>query len=492
MPPDRDPLALLASLVLEDGRRWGEAAVGWQWADAEAVLAQEGPRYHFLTRPRGASKTTDLAGVGLVLLAEVLAASSQAYAVAADSDQAALLVRECAGFVARTPRSLWPAGAPVVESRRVVVPSGSSLVVLPADGASAYGLRPALLIADEFAQWADTPNTRTLWEAALSSLAKTAGARLVILTTAGSPEHPAYKLLGLAREAPERWRVQEVPGPTPWLDDRILAEQRRLLLPSQYARLHLNVWTAPEDRLSTRADVLACVGHDGPVEREAGRRYVITVDLGLKRDRTVVAVASVPTAGQRVVRLDRLDVWKGTLARPVVLGDVEDHVLALARHYHCHVRGDPWQAVGMFQRLRSRGVAVDEFVFTPASGSRIAVGLFLAIRDRLVDLIDDEELVDELASVRLTERAPNVWKLDSSTARAHDDRAVVLGMAVDYLTARGTGGPVRVSSVATRRIDARPVRPGRRGVAGERLSSAESIVERRRRDFPTYEPGLGR
>ncbi len=34
----RAALNLLASLVLDIGRRWGEAAVAAQWADAQAVL----------------------------------------------------------------------------------------------------------------------------------------------------------------------------------------------------------------------------------------------------------------------------------------------------------------------------------------------------------------------------------------------------------------------------------------------------------------------
>lgn len=139
-----DPLALLAALVHEDGRRRGEAAVSWQWDDAAAVLAESGPRYHFLTRPRGGSKTGDLAAVGLVLLAEVMPAGCSSYAVAADADQAGLLLRECAGFVARSPEQIWPGGAvPRVERYRVAMPNGATLTVLPADGASAFGLRPA-------------------------------------------------------------------------------------------------------------------------------------------------------------------------------------------------------------------------------------------------------------------------------------------------------------------------------------------------------------
>lgn len=63
-----DPLGFLASLVLEDGRRWGEAAQPWQWEDAASILDLRGPPNHYMTRPRGASKTTDVGGVSLATL----------------------------------------------------------------------------------------------------------------------------------------------------------------------------------------------------------------------------------------------------------------------------------------------------------------------------------------------------------------------------------------------------------------------------------------
>ena len=62
-----DVLNVLGGLVLEDGRDWGDAATPWQWDDARAVLdpGSKGPRSHFLTRPRGASKTSDVGGVAI-------------------------------------------------------------------------------------------------------------------------------------------------------------------------------------------------------------------------------------------------------------------------------------------------------------------------------------------------------------------------------------------------------------------------------------------
>jgi hypothetical protein len=72
-------LDLLAALVLEDGRRWGEVATDWQWEDAEAILDPASPTpNHFLTRPRGASKTGDLAAVLLVVLLEQMPPGARA------------------------------------------------------------------------------------------------------------------------------------------------------------------------------------------------------------------------------------------------------------------------------------------------------------------------------------------------------------------------------------------------------------------------------
>ena len=62
-------LGLLASLVLENGVRWGVAATPWQWQDGRAICdPNTATPYHYLTRPRSTSKTTDLAAIVLAQL----------------------------------------------------------------------------------------------------------------------------------------------------------------------------------------------------------------------------------------------------------------------------------------------------------------------------------------------------------------------------------------------------------------------------------------
>lgn len=483
-----DPLSLLSALVLDSGALWGEEATGWQRADAEALLRLDlgAPRLHFITRPRGGSKTTDAGGVALAALITQAPPRSTSHAYARDRDQAALLVDAIGGLVART----GLAGLVEVGSWSVTVrASGARLAVESADAASAYGHLPFLVVADELAQWPTARGARALWEAIVSGLPKRPDSRLAVLTTAGDPAHWSAGVLANARTS-ARWHVSEVPGPLPWADPGDLAEQARMLPASAYARLHLNRWTAAEDRLVSTEDLAACVTLDGPQRPDPRHRYVIGLDLGLKNDRTVLAVCHAEHASAQLVRpgarpggsgsapavpgpaatalplvvLDRLHVLSGTQARPVQLADVEAIAHEAATAYRAPIRLDPWQAVGLAQRLRARGVAVVEWTFSPVSVGRLAMTLHLLLREHRLALPDDAELLDELATVRLRESRPGVYRLDHD-ASAHDDRAVALGLAALALVERPETGrgsiTVPTGSLVRTTVDARPVRPTR-------------------------------
>jgi hypothetical protein len=68
-------------------------------------------------------------------------------------------------------------------------------------------------------------------------LAKVPGCRFVCLTSAGEPGHMSHKVLQDALKAPDRWRVSQVPGPLPWVNEADLQAQG--LRDSEYSRLHL-------------------------------------------------------------------------------------------------------------------------------------------------------------------------------------------------------------------------------------------------------------
>ncbi|MFP5450377.1 MAG: terminase large subunit domain-containing protein [Thermoleophilia bacterium] len=282
-------LDLLAGLVLEDGRRWGEAADKRQWADARALLTP-GSRtpYSFMTRARGWSKTTDVAGATIAAMLVQAPAGADLYAAASDRDQSALMRRAIEGFVARTPALL---GRLQVDRWQVTATgSGAQLTMLAADASGAYGLRPRWLVVDELAAWPDTEAARELWLALTSAMGKVKGSRLAVITSAGSPGHWSFEQLKHARGA-DLWRVSEIDGPPPWASEDRLAEQRARLLPSQYERLFENRWTEGEDSLVTAADLDAALRlYEWPLAPVKGRRYFAGVDLSQTRDRTVVAL----------------------------------------------------------------------------------------------------------------------------------------------------------------------------------------------------------
>ncbi|MGI9084761.1 MAG: hypothetical protein ACR2FE_05650 [Aeromicrobium sp.] len=196
-------------------------------------------------------------------------------------------------------------------------------------------------------------------------------------------------------------------------------------------------------------DLAACVVLDGPLDPDSRHRYVIGLDLGLKDDRTVLTVchaerdAAAPLALPRIV-LDRLHVLSGTQTNPVKLADVEAIAYEAATAYRAPIRLDPWQAIGLAQQLRDRGVTVQEWNFSDVSVGRLAMILHLLLREHRLALPDDPDLLDELAAVRLREKRPGVYRLDHDAGQ-HDDRAVALGLAALALTEKPDPGRGSVS-----------------------------------------------
>ena len=432
-----DSQAVLDSLVLEDERTWGEAATDWQKEDAAAVLSGQ-PPFHFLTRPRGGSKTTDQAGIALALLCAEAPAGTHSYCFAADRDQAGLLLDALSGFVRRTPGldklvkvDRWSARS---------IRNGADLTVMPADGPGTFGLRPWFVAVDELSVWPGDTSHHQVWEAVITAMGKVPGARLVVITNAGAPDHWSAKELDTARSSPY-WRVREVDGPLPWTDAEYLEEMQRRLPPSTYARRFLNQWVASEDRLTTPAMLSKLVRHPRPLPPEEGQRYWIALDVGVVNDRTVATVGHRIFVGPREDRvaklvIDRMQVWQGSKVEPVDLAQVEEWVAASSALYNgAVVVFDPHQAAQLTQGLRRRGIGTIQQTFNQQTNAQMALALYRLISGNLIELPADPALDEELLRVQIRETGPGLIRLDHATGQ-HDDRAVTLGMlAVHFLAA---------------------------------------------------------
>ena len=415
-------LDILCSLVLEIELRWGEAATPVQLADARAVLADDSPSYHFITRARGYSKTGDMAGV-LVALLLTLPPGSRLYWLAADEDQGRLALDSIEGYLERT--DLLRGALDVQASRVVSTTTGSRLDVLPADAASSWGLRPAFICVDEFAQWPETPNARRLWESLSSAVLKVRGARIAAITTAGDPRHFSRKILEHAKGS-DLWRVSEAPGPAPWTPADRLAEQRARLPEAVYRQLFENEWVEAEGAFLSPAALDACFDLPGPaIRRDRRRRYFAGLDLGHTHDRTAAAVVHREADG---VHLDRLSTWSGSRHEPVSFAAVEREIVRAHDEFRFRLSADPWQALHVLERLRREGIRAEEVAFSAGLKQRLASTLLQAVNDRALHLYPDDELRDELLGLHLVQK-PGGWTFDHSSG-SHDDRAIALSLAM--------------------------------------------------------------
>lgn len=423
------PAELAAGMVLEDGRTWGSVAAPFQLEDLRTIFAAE-VLWHYLTRPRGGSKSTDLAVMLLAWLVCDAGPGEHGYIVASDRDQGAFAVLDAIiGLVRRTPALQ---GRVTVQANKVVATSGATVEVLSADAASTWGLRPKFLVVDELAAWPDTRNARNVWTALISATGKMPGCRLVCLTSAGEPSHWSHKVLATARKS-KRWHVNEVPGPLPWADSENLAEQRLILTDSQYQRLHMNVWTEAEDRLVSLEDLEAAMVLDGDLPPQPGVRYCVSLDAGLVRDRTVVMVGHREETpdGPRVV-VDALWRRQGTRRNPVELDEVEEAIADYHARYPGSVFVDEARADYLVQRIRKREIPIHVFNFTTTSVGLLASALIRALRTHSLLLPNDPVLRDELLTVRIRENSAGVARLDHDSA-GHDDHAVACSLLVYWL-----------------------------------------------------------
>jgi hypothetical protein len=280
-------------------------------------------------------------------------------------------------------------------------------------------------------------------------MVKRAGSRTVIVTTPSSPTHWSHALWQTALDDP-LWRTSLVSGPAPWQDAGELESERRRLPHSLWRRLFKCEWAAADDAIADSAAVAACVRHDGPLPPKPDTGYVISFDLSTSHDHTAVVVAhAADRDGRRVIVTDRIEAWVPRGGQ-VDLADVESWIKQASKDYNnAQVIGDPYQAALMVQRLRDAGLRVKPVTFSAGSNSRRAQMLMRLIRDRDLDLPDDDALKRELLSLRLTEGStPGVVKLarDNSSQGRHD-RATSLMLAAEELLGRPAGSIVRAYGV---------------------------------------------
>lgn len=436
------PAAFRAALLVDTDA--GEKPLGgvldpWQAGDFAALdpgwlaVTQRGkpeaPKLRcYLERPRGHSKTNDLA----VMVSWALFASRRQItivAAAADADQARLL-RDAIAKLIRL--NSWLAEFLNAQRDRIVNEhTGSALIILSADADSSYGLTPDAIVVDELCHWSDAGES--LWQSLFSAAAKRSNCLLTIISNAGTGEGQSWqwKVRESAR-TDEAWHFSRLDGPVAsWISPKHLAEQRRMLPPIAFDRLWLNQWTSGQGDAITEADLQAALRLDAPPkEREPGLVYVAGLDLGLSRDASALVVVGVDAEGERV-RLVDCQAWKPAPGGRVQIELIEAAIVAAHDRWKlAGVNFDPWNCAYLAERLGVLGVPMIETSFSSKNLANMASAVVESFRDRRIELYPEASLLHDLRGLRVVERSFG-YRLDATRDKhGHSDRAIALALAL--------------------------------------------------------------
>lgn len=501
-----DPKAFRNALVIDaDGgaRALGKCIDSFQRKDFEAldeswqrVAGQRKEcRYlrAYLERPRGHSKTSDLA----VMVTWVLFASSRrltGVAAAADKDQAKLL-RDAVERLVRANR--WLQQLLTIDRYRVHNKhTGSELEMISSDAATSYGLTPDFILCDELTHWGNDE----LWVSLFSAAAKRVNCMLVIISNAGTGCGSSWQWkLREAARLDSGWYFHSLDGPqASWISEKHLAEQRRLLPPQFYDRLWNNIWAAGAGDALREDDIAAAIKLKGPLSgRKPGWVFYAGLDLGLSRDASALAIVgrhvgyedepkpkkleelddttrtlieagllesnplfdhrqlsiASPDAGtikwhhpSNKLALAYLRVWQPERGKRVKLGPIEAKLVELHRRFNLAcVATDPWQAAQLIERARQKGIRAEPIDPNPKNLRAICSEMLEAFNERRLKLFKNDRLLSDLRALRIEEKSYGMRLTSPRGPNGHGDAATALGLALLAAKRRGGGQATRLN-----------------------------------------------
>lgn len=421
-------------------------AEDWQWSLArrigraiEAVAgvrgSYKGPRFFWLTLPRGHDKTSFI-GRQLNWALGFTKRPIHCNAAGGDKDQADYLAQFMRAESSLNP---WLKKRINYQNYKVVGQHDSRLWIMAADAMSSFGNKSDIVICDELTHW----DNGDLFHALLSGAEKRPDSVLVVITNAGllgSWQHEAM----LRMKEWDHAYVYESPGPIArWMNTDRIKQIADTLPKGMASRVLFNKWVDSSEGCGylTRAEAQACVdrattmGLGIAFVGKPGVKYYASVDYGSVKDRTAMCVGHFE---KDIFVVDRLDVHQGDSEHRVPIELVENWI----RDVHAKFNGpwfsvDPYQMEGVIQKLQFQ-IKLERFEARGGKANyEMAVNLHnLAVNGRLAwplgagDLMVDgrrHTLVDEISELVVK---PMVYgyRFDHQSGK-HDDRCVAVGMA---------------------------------------------------------------
>ncbi|WP_145259868.1 terminase large subunit domain-containing protein [Planctomycetes bacterium Pan216] len=455
--------------VAEDRQVRDFAALDGALLRAAGFTSDSGLSRAWLERPRGGSKTMDIAVMSLWLVG-LSRRRVKGIVGATDKDQGRLLIEAIDALLDANPylREI----VEVQRSRILHLHTSSEMAVISSDSWSSYGPTPDIIIAEEFAHWASAAGEK-FWHSLFSSSAKRSHATLIVITNAGFVSSWQHSLREKIMVDPA-WYFSSWDSPAGWMSPEAIDEQRRFLPPSVFGRLFENRWVTdrgdglPEYAIDAAFDY-GVTSADKPLP---GYDFVLGVDLSVSRDATAIAVVGKQRATGRL-RLFQLKMWQPNKRWKVPLDEVQ---AAIIRAYDIFspmvVAFDAKEAALMTQQISKArpSMSILTVHYDAKTYNRLTQSFIEAFLDQRIELYPHEILESELRITSIVEQRggfghAGTWlRLDfPRNANGHCDCASALSLAI--LAAQ----------------DAKPKVAPRPPVVFHRTDSGRSITPKQRR-----------
>jgi phage terminase large subunit-like protein len=322
--------------------------------------------------------------------------------------------------------------------------NGSIIRAVSSDYAGQAGGRQRLTIFDEL--WAFSAERMTRLYEEMTPPVTEPGAYILIVSYAGFSGEgelleglysrglkgrrlhkslECYRQAGLFMFWSHRKRMPDQLGPE---GRAYYAEQRNILRPNTYLRLHENRWVSSESVFITREQWDACVD-PSRTALLSGAALFLGVDIGVKSDNA--AVVGVVWQEQKIA-LAVHKAWRPTRTQPVNLQDVEDYILELRkRHRIVRLYADPYQAMQMIQSFKKKigSTVALEFPQTVANCTVMGEALYDLIKNRNLLAYPDPQLKEHVTNATGVETARG-YRIAKDKASKKIDLAVALAMAI--------------------------------------------------------------
>lgn len=373
-------------------------------------------RKSYIEVPRKNGKSTFAAGIALYLLLCDREQGAEIYSAASTRDQASLVYQIAAGMMKASPMLSKHLVLRDSVKRMIHRKSNSFYRVISADAEGAHGFNAHGIIFDEI----HTQPTRELWDVLDTSTGARAQPMTIGITTAGHDrssicwELHQYSRAILEKNLDDPSFYPVIYGADiedDWTDERVWAKanpclnvslsidylreqckraQEQPSFENTFRRLHLNQWTEQASRIIPMREWDDC-RRDLAIEDYAGRECFCGLDLASTRDVTAfVLVFPEPEGGYAVfpyfwIPEETIDAKAGQDQRMVrnfvAQGHVEttdgnevdiamlcDRIVDICSTFDVQSIGfDPWNATGVTQGLKERGLPDRLLVKMPQS-----------------------------------------------------------------------------------------------------------------------------